>query len=181
MRKTLLSFAASAALLLAPALSSAASYTFNGTVDDGPLTGQAFAGSFEFDASSVAPLFEGELALTSFSMLLFGQNYTLASADAPAFAAFFEGSFLGVSYVDADAADRLLRPAVALIPGFVNLGDAYLGYDQSGDPAAALANFGSFSVAVVPEPAAVLLMLAGLGVVGGIARRARCGGARTDR
>ena len=171
MRKTFLSFAASAALLIAPALSSAASYTFNGTVDDGPLLGQAFAGSFEFDASSVTPLGEALPALTSFSMQLFGQTYTLATADAPAFAVFFEGSFLGLSYLDADAADRLLRPAVALIPGFVNLGEAYLGYDQSNDPGAALANFGSFNVAVVPEPAAMLLMLAGLGVVCGVARR----------
>lgn len=181
MRKTLFSLAASAALLLAPALSSAASYTFSGQLDDGPLVGQIFAGSFEFDASSVAPIGEDFLALTSFSMLLFGQTYTLASADTPASAAFFDGSFLGVSYVDADAANPLVRPIVTLVPGFVDLAGAYLSYDQSTDPGAGLAGLGSFSVAVVPEPAAMLLMLAGLGVVGGMARRARRSADQAER
>jgi hypothetical protein len=173
MRNTLLILAASTTLLLAPALSQAASYTFSGQIDDGPLIGQAFAGSFEFDASSVTPAFTGDLPLSAFAMALVGQSYTLASADAAPVAVYFEGSFLGLSYVDADAGNPLLRPFVALVPGVVSLSDAYLAYDQSSDPGAGLAGFGSFSVAVVPEPAAVLLMLAGLGVVGGMARRSR--------
>ena len=173
MRKTLLCLATSAALLLAPALASADSFTFDGLLDDGPLVGQAFAGSFEFDASGVTPTFTGDLPLSAFSMLLVGQTYTLASADNTPMAVYFEGTFLGLSYVDANAADPLLRPFVSLVPGFVNLAGAFLGYDQSSDPADGLAGFGSFSVAVVPEPAAVLLMLAGLAVVGGMARRAR--------
>ena len=170
MRKTLLSLAASAALLLFPALSSAASYTFSGMVDDGPLVGQTFAGSFEFDASGVAPLGETLPALTSFSMLLFGQTYTLATADALPVAVFFDGSFLGLSYVDADASDLLVRPAVNLAPGIISIADAYLGYYQSADPGAGLGGYGSYTVAVVPEPAALLLMLAGLGVLGVVAR-----------
>ena len=181
MRKTLLSLAASAALLLAPALASAASYTFSGMVDDGPLVGQPFSGSFEFDASSVTPTFDGTLPLSAFSMLLFGQNYTLASADAAPVAVYFEGSLLGLSYIDADAANPLLRPFVALVPGFVSLADAYLAYDQSSDPGAGLAGYGSFSVAVVPEPATLLLMLAGLGAVGGVAGRKRAVQAQAQR
>jgi len=173
MRKTLFCLATSAALLLAPALASAASFTFSGQLDSGPLVGQAFAGSFEFDASSVTPAFEGNLPLSAFSMLLAGQVYTLASADSPPVAVYFDGTFLGLSYIDANAADPLLRPFVSLVPGFVNLAGAFLGYDQSSDPADGLAGFGSFSVAVVPEPAALLLMLAGLAVVGSVARRAR--------
>jgi len=179
MRKTFLSLAASVALLLAPALSSAASFTFSGQIDDGPLVGETFAGSFEFDASSVTPTFEGDLALTSFSMSLFGQTYTLASADATPTAAFFEGSFLGLSYVDANAPDLLVRPAVSMVPGFLSITDAYLSYYQSADPSAGLAGFGS--ITVVPEPAALLLMLAGLGVVGGMARRARRDGDQAER
>lgn len=175
MRKTLLSLLASSAMLLAPALSLAASYTFSGQVDDGPLLGQAFTGSFEFDASSVTLTFAGDLPLSAFSMLLAGQTYTLASADAAPVAVYFDGTFLGLSYIDADAANPLLRPFVALVPGFVSLGDAYLSYDQSTDPGAGLAGFGSFSVAVVPEPAALLLMLAGLGLVGGVAWRRQSG------
>jgi hypothetical protein len=183
MRKTFLSLATSAALLLFPALSSAASYTFSGTVDDGPLVGQAFSGSFEFDASGVTPVFEGDLPLTSFSMLLFGQSYTLASADAGTVpvAAFYEGSLLGLSYVDVDAPDLLLRPAVSLVPGFIGIGDAYLSYVTAPDINGVSAGFGSYSVAVVPEPAAVLLMLAGLAVVGGMARRARRAAVQPER
>ena len=181
MRKTFLCLAACAALLLAPALSSAASYTFSGTVDDGPLTGVAFAGSFEFDASGVTPVFRGELPLSAFSMLFFGQAYTLVSADAAPTAVYFDGSFMGLSYTDADAPDLLVRPAVSLVPGSFGIGDAYLSYTQSTDPGAGLAGFGSFSVAVVPEPAALLLMLAGLGVVGGMARRARSAGDQAER
>ena len=171
MRKKLLSLAATAAVLLAPALSLAANYTLSGRVDDGPLVGQPFAGSFEFDASSVTPAFAGDLLLSAFSMVLAGQTYTLASADTPPVAVYFDGSFLGLSYVDNDSANAVLRPFVALVPGFHSLGGAYLAYDQSSDPNAGLAGFGSFSVAVVPEPAAMLLMLAGLGVVGGVTRR----------
>lgn len=171
MRNTLLTLIASAALMLAPALSQAASYTFSGQIDDGPLLGQAFAGSFEFDATSVTPTFEGNLPLSAFSMLLAGQTYTLASADAAPVAVYYDGSFLGLSYIDGDAADPLLRPFVALVPGFLSLTDAYLAYDRSTNANAGEAGFGSFSVAVVPEPAALLLMLAGLGVVGGVARR----------
>lgn len=173
MRKTILSIAASAALLLAPALAAAASYTFSGRVDDGPLKGQPFGGSFEFDARSVTPSFTGDLALSAFSMSLAGQIYTLASADAPAVAVYFDGSFLGLSFVDADAANPLLRPLVALVPGFVNLADAYLAYGQSNDPGAGLAGFGSFSVTVVPEPATVLTMLAGLAMIAGTMNRRR--------
>ena len=181
MRKTFLCLAACAALLLAPALSSAASFTFSGTVDDGLLTGEAFAGSFEFDASGVTPTFEGDVPLGAFSMLFAGQTYTLVSADVAAAAVFYEGSFMGLSYADADAPDLMVRPAVSLVPGSFGIGDAYLSYTQSTDPGAGLAGFGSFSVAVVPEPAAVLLMLAGLGVVGGMARRARSAGDQAER
>ena len=171
MRKKLLSLAATAAVLLAPALPLAANYTLSGRVDDGPLVGQPFAGSFEFDASSVTPAFAGDLLLSAFSLVLAGQTYTLASADTPPVAVYFDGSFLGLSYVDNDSANAVLRPFVALVPGFLSLGGAYLAYDQSSDPNAGLAGFGSFSVAVVPEPAAMLLMLAGLGVVVGVTRR----------
>ena len=173
MRKSLLCLATSAALLLAPALASAASFTFNGLISDGPLVGQSFAGSFEFNDGSVTPTFDGDLPLSAFTLLLAGQTYSLASAGTAPVAVYFGGSFLGVSYVDADAANPLLRPLVALVPGFVSLSDAYLGYDQSRNPGDGLAGFGSFSVTVVPEPAALLLMLAGLGVVGSMARRAR--------
>lgn len=162
-------FALAAALLLAPAAAGAVSYTFSGQLDDGPLVGTPFAGSFDFDDSLVMSGFEGDLPLTGFSLLLAGESYTLASADATPVAVYFDGAFLGLSYVDADAADPAMRPHIAFIPGFLSLAEAYVGYEIGSD--AGQAGFGSYSVAVVPEPASVALLLAGLGVVGWRLRR----------
>jgi hypothetical protein len=181
MRKYLLHLAASAALLLAPALAGAASYTFFGQIDDGPLVGEAFSGSFDFDASGVTPALEGDLPLTGFAMQFVGETYTLASGDFAPVALFFGGSLLGLSYVDADAANPLQRPFVSLVPGFDSLAGAYLSYDQSVDPGDSLAGFGSFTVTVVPEPATALLVLVGLGVAGAVARRTRQVGHQPER
>jgi len=162
-------FALAAALLLAPAAAGAISYTFSGQLDDGPLVGTTFAGSFDFDDSGVLPGFKGDLPLTGFSLLLAGESYTLASADAPPVAVYSDGAFVGLSYVDNDAADPTIRPHIAFIPGFLSLAEAFVGYEIGSG--AGQAGFGSYSVAVVPEPASVALLLAGLGVVGWRLRR----------
>ena len=68
---------ASALLLVAPA-AHAQSFTFQGSLADGPLAGQAFIGSFSVNASSLAPGADGQFPLLNFSMLLVGQTYTLS-------------------------------------------------------------------------------------------------------
>jgi len=177
MRKTFLSLAASVALLLAPALSSAASFTFSGEIDDGPLMGQVFSGSFDF--AGPVPELDAEPTLTSFSLDLAGQIYTLASATpgTPHVALFFGGTFAGLDYLDDTAADPGLRTRVRFVPDLFGVANYYFAYTGAGGSE----GFGSYSVTVVPEPAAMLLMLAGLGVVGGMARRARRDGDQAER
>ena len=155
---------ASALLLVAPA-AHAQSFTFQGSLADGPLAGQAFIGSFSVNASSLAPGADGQFPLLNFSMLLVGQTYTLASADSPPSAVYAAGSFAGLSYLDADAANPGLRPWIAFIPGFDSFSTAYLAYTSTA-VAGVDSGYGSYNVTVVPEPASLALLLAGLGVVG---------------
>ncbi len=157
--------AACAAVLLACASLSAqaaAVYNFDGLVDSGPLLGSAYTGSFSFEEP--APSFDGTVALTSFQLNFFGQSYTLADADdftVPA-ALFFQGQFLGIDFIDADAADLALRPFVQLTAGFFDLSEAFFAYTAVDG-----AGFGNFTPvqqqAQVAEPASLGLALAGLG------------------
>jgi hypothetical protein len=145
-------------------------FTLNGSTDSGPLAGTTFVGSFAYDASAAVAGFNGDIALSAFTLQFAGQTYSLASADSLPVAAFANGQFLGLAYVDADAADTGARPAVALVPGFTGFaGDAYMSYvGAAGEP-----GFGDYSISAVPEPASTLLMLAGLGGLCVAARRRR--------
>jgi MYXO-CTERM domain-containing protein len=157
--------AACAAVLLACASLSAqaaAVYNFDGLVDSGPLLGSAYTGSFSFEEP--APSFDGTVALTSFQLNFFGQSYTLADADdftVPA-ALFYQGQFVGIDFIDIDAADVALRPFVQLTGGFTELKEAYFAYTAVDG-----AGFGNFTPvqqqAQVAEPASLGLALAGLG------------------
>jgi len=171
MRRTpLLSLLAAAASLLAVQVH-AASFTYTGTLADCPLAGTNFAGRFAFN--EVAPAFTGEAPLTAFSMVLGSAAYTLATADTPASAVFDAGSFIGLAYTDADSDNLALKPWVSFVPGFTQFSDAYLAY-ISLPVAGADSGFGSYSVAVVPEPASVAMLLAGLASVAAlVARRTR--------
>jgi hypothetical protein len=158
------------ALLLGTPEAQAQSFSFQGLLADGPLAGQSFSGSFSVNAGALPPGADGEFPLLSFSMLLGSQTYTLASADGTPKAVYAAGSFAGLAYLDADAPDPGVRPWIAFIPGFDSFNTAYLAYT-----AAAVAGidsgFGSYAVTVVPEPASLVLLLVGLGVVGASAAR----------
>lgn len=138
-------------------------YSFNGTLESGSLIGQAYSGSFSFDDAGLTGTGSEWLAVSSLSMNLNSATYTLADAAAPAEVAYFDGSFLGLSY-----SNLVGDPLFSLVAGTTALGEAFIAYD----PAAGISGTGSVSyMQPVPEPETYAMLLAGLGLLGIIGRR----------
>ncbi len=157
-----------AALLgaMAPAQAAIQTWNFNGTLDSGVFNGETFAGSLSFDDAGLSGIDEEWINLGSLSMTFLGQGYSLA--DAPMLAApeayFLNGTFLGASYV-VESSD----PQLTLVAGILDIGEAYFSYDPSSGNAGA----GSiaYTLAPVPEPRGGAMLLAGLALLGLMARR----------
>lgn len=162
--KTLQAAALTAACLGAQAATVIVNFQSN-AFDGGSLLGQSFSGQFSFDDATLTAT-TATLPLLSLSFSLGGQSYTLVQADAGTTAVVFDtGSLSGVNAVFSGGAR-----SVELSSGF---GSPYAFYQQG------VSDYGfadlSFTTGVVPEPGRSALMLAGLGIVGLLARRGRAG------
>lgn len=166
-------FGLCARLALASALSlcalqaTAASYTFSGVTDSGPLTGATFSGQFSHADSTDGLALDGDLPLTAFSLSFNGQTYVLAPDSVAAYA---QGQFLGLVHSDATSTDTTVRPHIDLVPGFTEFSQAHFFYVG----AQGATGFGSYTVtamAPVPEPTLPVLALCGMGVAALAARR----------
>lgn len=137
-------------------------YAFTGAFDSGVLSGTAFDGGFSFDDAGLVGSGSEWLALDSLNLHLLGASYGLADGDAMAEAGFQDGQFLGISYSVSSG-----EPAFAFVAGTFDSSDAFVAYDSS----LGLSGAGGVIYAAVPEPEAYAMLLAGLGLLGSVARR----------
>lgn len=129
-------------------------YSFDVDVDSGPRNGNLYNGDFSYDDATLTRSGEEYVALSSFNFSFESTALTLAD-DSFAEAVFRDGAFLGLSYNAATT-----EFSVSFIPGFFDLSEAYFAYDLAGD-----AGFGTLTVTAVPVPAALPLLLSGLGLL----------------
>lgn len=154
-----------AALLLAalPAAQAATqNYLFNGALDSGIFNGQTFSGSFSFDDAALTGFDTEWLNVDSLSMSFLGNSYSLADADGAVEVSYFNGDFVGLSYT-VSVGD----PQFSFIPGSFALNESFVAYDTT----QGLSGAGSINFAPVPEPESYAMLLAGLGLIGCLARR----------
>ncbi|MFZ2974807.1 MAG: PEP-CTERM sorting domain-containing protein [Ferribacterium limneticum] len=129
------------------------SYSFLGT-----LNSIQFSGSFSFDNSLLAIFNAVEPLLTvapvsSLSMTYNDVSYSLLDAWGPPDVSYYNGAFLGLSYSN---------DAMTFVPGLLNTSDAYVTDGL---------NSADVIYAAVPEPETYAMLLAGLGLMGVVARR----------
>lgn len=152
-----------------PAQAAVQNYTFNGALDSGIYNGQTFSGSFSFDDATVDNLDLDVVSLLSFNMSFLNTSWTLANATQyPTVmpdVSFQDGSFLGLS-ISFDTNEV----GFSIIPGFSNEFESYI---TSATPQGFGGN-GSViysQTAPIPEVETYAMLLAGLGIMGAVARR----------
>jgi len=139
-------------------------YSFNGAIDSGHYLGETFSGQFSFDDAGLSLSGTEYVNLASLSLNFLSTNWTLANAVplSNSDVTFENGNFLGLSF-SAESANV----SFSVIPGFSAVSESFIAYDTP------LGNSGAGSViyAAVPEPESYALLLAGLGLMGVLARR----------
>ncbi|WP_226451465.1 PEP-CTERM sorting domain-containing protein [Ferribacterium limneticum] len=163
--KRLFRTTALAALLLAALPSAqAATYSFSGMMDSGSLIGQSFTGLFSFDDSALTKSGEEYLGVGSLSMNFLGNVWGVSHFESGSVAEvkFYNGLFAGLSY-----SATWGTTGFSSVPGSFDTSDAFVAYDSS----LGLSGAGNVIYAAVPEPESYAMFLAGLGLMGLIARR----------
>lgn len=146
----------------------AATYSFSGMMDSGSLIGESFTGNFSFDDLGLTGVDLEIRSLNSLSLNILGNTYTLGNADSMPDVSFLNGSFLGLSY---SVTTNTL--GFSVIPGFSDTSDAFVAYDKlsGGNIVDGQSGYGSIVYLPVPEPETYAMLLAGLGLMGVVARR----------
>lgn len=154
MKKLLLALVVSV-LASAPVAADVIDVEFTVDISSGALLGDTYAGNFSYDRTEIVGVDEEFIELLSFEFDFQGINFGVD--DAIAEAAFFDGEFLGLSYVVGFPAPV----SFSFLPGFFSVDEAFFAYENplgDGD--------GSIVYAEVPEPSTLLLLVVGLAVLG---------------
>ena len=141
-------------LAAAPAAADVIDFEFTVDITSGGLVGDTFAGNFSYDGTEVAGVDEEFVDLLSFEFSFQGISFGLD--DAIAEAAFFNGEFLGLSYI----VDFPAPVSFSFVPGFFGVDEAFFAYESTfGD------GEGSIAYVQVPEPSTLVLFVVGLAVL----------------
>lgn len=148
----------------------AATYSFSGMMDSGSLIGESFTGNFSFDDFGLTGVDLEIRGLNSLSLNILGNTYTVGNADSMPDVSFLNGSFLGLSY---SVTTNTL--GFSVIPGFSDTSESYVAYDKlsGGNIVDGQSSYGSIVYLPVPEPETYAMLLAGLGLMGLVARHRR--------
>ena len=144
-------------LMMAASASAASLFSFEVTPDFGFLSGQSFSGTVEFDDSLLTGIGDETVSLSSFNFDFLGTVFTEADDnDNDPFAQFFDGVFLGVSFVEDD---------FQFSPGFFSIDEAFFSYDLPDGAGFGSVAYTPVSVVSVPDPS-VIGGLVAVGLVG---------------
>lgn len=150
---TLFSASLSSTLILATNPVQAALLNFTVSIDSGPLDGQTFLGSFDFDGSGLTEIGTEFLPVSELTFNFFNTTFTEADdlLGSPE-VTFFDGEFLGLSFLAENS-----QVSFSFNPGFFQVSEASFAYEiiASSDQ-----GFGDVTFEQVPEPMSVFSVLA---------------------
>ncbi len=134
-------------------------YTLEGTVTSSPLTNQTYSGIFTFDDTSLTGVGAEFVTVDKIFVNFNGSTFTKADATATPDVSFFEGDFLGLSFSVSQAPPPF---SFSFIPGFFDVTESFLTYEQDGLSGDGNVTYTSVSV---PESSSLVSLL-GFGVLG---------------